>query len=57
MELEVSLIENGLVMGDFNIPAEALVVGGVWDGMEFLSIEWSPSTGEDAIAVVRFVFE
>jgi hypothetical protein len=54
---EVTLIENGIVMGDWDIPAESLVVGGVWDGMEILSIEWSPSTGEDAIVVVRFVFE
>ena len=53
--LEVTLIENGLVVGDFDIPADALVVGGVWDEMEFVSIEWNPSTGEDAIAVVRYV--
>ncbi len=53
--LEVTLVENGMVMGDFDIPESVLVVGGIWDGMEFVSIEWNPPTGEDAIAVIRYV--
>ena len=53
--LEVTLIENGLVVGDFDIPAAELVVGNVWDEMLIVSIEWSPSTGEDAIAVIKYV--
>lgn len=54
--LEVTLFENGLEVGTIDMPAAALVVGAEFDGMRFVAIEWNPATGEDAIAVIEYVF-
>ena len=52
---EVTLMDSGLEVGTIDIPTDALVVGGVFDGMRFVSIEFAPATGEDAIVVIEYV--
>lgn len=54
--LEVTLFESGLEVGTIDVPASVLVLGGEFDGMRFVAIDWSPTTGEDAIAVIEYVF-
>jgi hypothetical protein len=55
--LEVTLFESGLEIGTIDLPSSALVIGGEFDGMRFVSIDWHPSTGEDAIAVIVYVVD
>ena len=52
---EVTLMDLGMQVGTIDVPTDALTVGNVYDGMRFVSIEFDPATGEDAIAVIEYV--
>jgi hypothetical protein len=54
--LEVTLMDLGMEVGTIDIPASELFVGNVYDGMRIESLELNPASGEDAIAVITYVF-